>query len=95
MSFQQGDTLLALRKVAWVDKHDLDLQAKGNAIRIVGRKEISYPTSLSAHRCERRTGTFDRTLTVPMQTGTEEIKAEDRDGVVPTECDKPRAIRIS
>lgn len=74
--FQQGDTLVAILEVPGVNKDDLDIQAKDNAIRISGKKEIIYPQSVSMHRRERLTGTFDRTLTVPMQVDTDAIKAE-------------------
>lgn len=52
------------------------------------------------HRRERLTGTFDRTLTVPMQIDADGIKAEYRDGVLAlslprAESDKPRTIRIN
>jgi HSP20 family protein len=56
-----------------VDKADLEIQAKDNAIRSSGRKNIAYPEGVSAHRRERLTGTFDRTLTVPMQINADAI----------------------
>jgi HSP20 family protein len=45
-------------------------------------------------------GTFDRTLAVPMQINADAIKAEYRDGVLAlfiprAESDKPRTIRIN
>jgi HSP20 family protein len=98
--FQQGDNLVAILEVAGVDKNELEIQAKDNAIRISGKKTIAYPEGVSLHRRERLTGIFDRTLTVPMQIDAEGIKAEYRDGVLAlfiprAESDKPRTIRIS
>jgi HSP20 family protein len=98
--FQQGDNLVAILEVPGVDKADLEIQVKGNAIRISGKKAITYPEGVSVHRRERLTGTFDRTLTVPMQIEAEGIKAEYRDGVLAlfmprAEADKPRTIRIN
>jgi HSP20 family protein len=98
--FQQGDTLVAILEVPGVNKDDLDIQAKDNTIRISGKKDIAYPGSVSVHRRERLTGTFDRTLTVPMQIDADGIKAEYRDGVLAlslprAESDKPRTIRIN
>ena len=98
--FQQGDTLVAILEVPGVKKDDLDIQAQDNAIRISGKKEITYPQGVSVHRRERLTGTFDRTLTVPMQIDTDRIKAEYRDGVLAlflprAESDKPRTIKIN
>ena len=98
--FQQGDNLLAVLEVPGVDKSDLEIQAKGNAIRISGKKAISYPQGVSVHRRERSAGRFDRTLTVPMQIDADAIKAEYRDGVLAlliprAESDKPRTVPIN
>ena len=98
--FQQGDNLVAILEVPGVDKANLEIQAKDNAIRISGKKAIAYPEGASVHRRERLTGTFDRTLTVPMQINAEGIKAEYRDGVLAlfiprAEADKPRTISIN
>ena len=65
--FQQGDHLVAILEVPGLDKADLGIQAKDNAIRISGKKTIRYPENASVHRRERLSGTFDRTLTVPLQ----------------------------
>jgi HSP20 family protein len=98
--FQQGDNLVAILELAGVSKSDLDIQAKDNMIRVSGKKAISYPEGASLHRRERLGGTFDRTLTVPMQIDANGIKAEYRDGVLAlfiprAESDKPRSISIN
>lgn len=98
--FQQGDSLVAILEVSGVNKEDLEIQAKGNTIRISGKKTIAYPERVSLHRRERSSGSFDRTLTVPMQIDAEGIKAEYRDGVLAlfiprAESDKPRSIQIN
>ena len=97
--FQQGDSLIAILEVPGVNKEDLEIQAKDNTIRISGRKNIAYPDGVRVHRRERLSGSFDRTITVPMQIETDGIKAEYRDGVLAlhiarAESDKPRIIRI-
>ena len=98
--FQQEDSLIAILEVPGVNKDDLEIQAKDNTIRIFGKKSIAYPEGVSVHRRERLSGSFDRTLTVPMQIDTDGIKVEYRDGILAlhiprAESDKPRSIRIS
>jgi HSP20 family protein len=98
--FQQEDNLVAIIELAGVSKSDLEIQAKDNTIRISGRKSIVYPEKVSLHRRERLSGTFDRTLTVPIQIDADRIKAEYRDGVLAlfiprAEGDKPRSISIN
>ena len=98
--FQQGDNLVAIIELAGVNKSELEIQAKDNTLRISGKKNIAYPEKVSLHRRERLSGTFDRTLTVPIQIDAERIKAEYRDGVLAlfiprAESDKPRNISIN
>jgi HSP20 family protein len=98
--FQQGDSLVAIIELPGVNKNDLEIQAKDNTIRISGKKAIAFPDKVSLHRRERLSGSFDRTLTVPMQIDSGSIKAEFRDGVLAlfiprAESDKPRTITIN
>ena len=97
--FQQGDDFVAVIELPGVDKDSLHIEAKENTIRIAGRKTIKYDQNASAHRRERVTGSFDRTIAVPIQIDPDAIRAEMRDGVLAlriprTERDKPRKITI-
>lgn len=97
--FQQGDDLVAVIELPGVDKDSLDIEAKENTIRIAGRKTITYDENASVHRRERVTGSFDRTIAVPIQIDPDAIRAEMRDGVLAlhiprAERDKPRKITI-
>jgi HSP20 family protein len=92
--------LVAILELPGIDKSDLQLEAKNNTIRISGRKEIAYSEVASVHRRERHSGTFDRTLTVPIQVDADRVKAEYRGGVLAlfiprAESDKPRNISIN
>ena len=98
--FQQGGDLLAIIELPGVDKGSLQIEAKENAIRIAGKKAVSYPEGVSVHRRERVAGEFDRTISVPVQLESDRIKAEYRDGVLAlflprSERDKPRTITVS
>jgi len=98
--FQLGDEIVAVVELPGVDKNDLQIEAKENAIRISGRKVAAYPEKASVHRRERVFGDFDRTLSLPVQLDPDGIKAEYRDGVLAlflprSESDKPRTIKIA
>jgi HSP20 family protein len=98
--FQQGDDFVAVIELSGVDKNDLQIEAKQNTIRISGKKTIAYDQGASVHRRERVWGTFDRTLSVPVQIDADGIRAEYRDGVLAlfiprAERDKPRSIKIT
>jgi HSP20 family protein len=97
--FQQGDDFVAILELPGVDKKDLAIEAKENLIRISGKKTVSYDEGASVHRRERVGGTFDRTLSVPIQMDPDGIRAEYRDGVLAlfiprAERDRPRTIKI-
>lgn len=97
--FQKGDDFVAVVELPGVDKASLEIEAKEDTIRIAGRKTIKYDENASVHRRERVTGSFDRTIAVPIQIDPDAIRAEMRDGVLAlfiprAERDKPRKISI-
>jgi HSP20 family protein len=98
--FRKGDDIIILTEVPGVRKDDLEIQVKGNTIRIAGRKAVQYGEGVSLHRRERTSGTFDRALTVPVEIDAERVRAECRDGILAlyltrAEHDKPKSIAIS
>jgi HSP20 family protein len=98
--FRKGHDVVVIAEVPGVKKSDLTIEAKGNTIRITGSRTVAPQGVQSAHRRERRGGSFDRTVTLPIEVDTDGIKAECRDGILAlhlprAEGDKPRAIAIS
>ena len=97
--FQRGDDLVAIVELPGVDKNDLEIEAKENTIRISGRKIIRYDKDASVHRRERSSGSFDRTIQVPIQIDPDAITAEFQEGILAVfipraESNKPRTIKI-
>jgi HSP20 family protein len=98
--FRQGSDFVAIIEMPGVSKDDLSLEVRGNTIRIFGKKAVDYGGNVSMHRRERIAGTFDRTISLPVQIDPDRIMAEYRDGILSlslprAESDKPKAIRIS
>ena len=98
--FRQGNDFLAIIEMPGVNKDDLTLEVRGNAIRISGKKAIDYGGNASVHRRERVAASFDRTITLPVQLDPDRVTAEYRDGVLAlslarAESDKPKAIKIN
>ena len=98
--FRKGDDVVIVTEVPGVRKDDLKIQVKGNTIRIAGTKSVQYDERVSLHRRERLAGSFDRTVSVPLQIDAEHVHAECRNGVLAlylprAERDKPRTIAIS
>src|SRR5919206_1251935 len=54
--FRKDDEFVVLAEVPGVKKSDLDVQVKGNTIRISGTKAVAYPEQAGLHRRERLRG---------------------------------------
>ena len=98
--FRKGDDFIVIAEIPGVKKSDLDVQVKGNAIRLTGSKVVTYPERASLHRRERLSGRFDRTVTVPVEINADGVKAEYNEGVLAlwlprAEHDKPRSIPVA
>ena len=98
--FRKGDDFAVIAEVPGVRKSDLELQVKGNTIRISGTKSVSFPDRGGVHRRERLSGRFDRAISVPFEIDADAVQAECRDGVLAlllprAARDKPRAISVN
>ena len=99
-AFRRGEDFVLVMELAGVKKEDLDVQVKGDTVRIQGKKTIAHDENGSVHRRERAEGQFDRTLTLPAQIDAAAVKAEYRDGVLTlhlarAESDKARTVAIN
>jgi HSP20 family protein len=97
--FRKGDDLVLIAELPGIRKSDLQIQVKGNTVRITGRKGIEYGDNAALHRRERSAGGFDRAISLPVEVDADNVKAEYRDGILAlslprTERDKPRTIPI-
>jgi HSP20 family protein len=98
--FRKGEDFIVITEVPGIKRSDLTVQVKGNTIRLAGSKSVDYPEKAGVHRRERRSGRFDRVVTLPVEINSDGVKAECRDGILAlflprAEHDKPRSIRIS
>ena len=98
--FRKGDDIVILTELPGIRKADLQIQAKGRTIRLAGARPVEYGEKASLHRRERLAGSFDRTVTLPVEIDTDRIKAEYRDGILAlylprAERDKPKAITVA
>ena len=98
--FTDGDDFVVEAELPGVKKEDLDVQVRGDTLRIQGKKTIAYDDSASVHRRERAAGQFDRTLTLRDEVDSAKVAAEYRDGVLTlrlprAESAKPRTVTIN
>lgn len=98
--FRKGDDFVVITELPGLKKSDLDIEVKGNTLRIAGQKALAYDEKASVHRRERLEGRFDRTVTIPAEIDAEKVQAEYHDGILAlylprAERDKPRSIKIN
>ena len=99
-AFNDGEDFVVVAELAGVRKEDLDVQVRGDTLRIKGKKSVAYEDKASVHRREREAGEFDRTLTLPAQLDAAKVAAEYRDGVLTVrlpraESERPRSVAIN
>ena len=97
--FEKGGDLVLVAELPGIKKEDLQLQVKGNSVRLAGERVINYGENISYHRIERNSSKFDRTLKLPINVEADNVKAEYREGILVVslpraEADKPRRIAI-
>ena len=97
--FRRGDDLVAVAELPGVRKDDLSVEVEGNQLRVAGRRAPVYGEQVTVHRRERRSGEFDRTLSLPVEIDAERVRAQFRDGnlaiILPrAERDRPKRVRI-
>jgi HSP20 family protein len=98
--FNEGEDFVVVAELPGVRKEDLDVQVRGDTLRIKGKKTVGYEPQASVHRREREAGEFDRTLTLPAQLDAAKVAAEYRDGVLTVrlpraESERPRSVAIN
>jgi HSP20 family protein len=80
--FRKGDDVAVIAEVPGVRKSDLEVQVKGNTLRISGAKPVGFPEGAGVHRRERLGGRFDRAVALPFEVDAEAVQAECRDGLL-------------
>lgn len=97
--FEKGGDLVLVAELPGIKKEDLQLQVKGNTVRLAGERVVNYGEKISYHRIERNSSKFDRTLKLPINVEADQVKAKYKDGILVislprAEADKPRQIAI-
>jgi HSP20 family protein len=97
--FRKGDDLVVIAEVPGIQKENLQIQVKGNTIRISGTKAVQYGDNAAIHRRERLAGSFDRAISVPVEIDADKVQAECRDGMLAlflprAERDRPKSIPV-
>ena len=97
--FEKDGEMVLIAELPGVKKEDLNIEVKGNTVRLAGERTIKYSENVSNHRIERNSSKFDRTLRLPVNVEADRVNAEYKDGLLVltlprAEADKPKQITI-
>jgi len=83
-----------------IDPKELEMTVLGNTLTLSGERRTEAPQNVTWHRRERGAGKFLRTIDMPAEIETDQVKADFRDGVLTVTLPKaaaakPRRIAIA
>ena len=98
--YDKGDAFELVAEVPGLSSAELDVKIQGNYLEITGKREVKAPDGYRAHRNERGSASFTRSLTLPADVDSSKVTAALKDGLLvlslpKAEAAKPRQISIS
>jgi len=93
--------LIVKAEIPGVQKNSIDIEVKGDVLRIQGERKPDYQSSeVNVHRMERDFMSFSRALKLPYRPDESKILARYEDGILTIELqqhekDKPHKISIN
>lgn len=95
LDLSETDGALEVRMdVPGVEPKDLDIQVNGNLLTICGqRKEEREEKGKTYHRVERRTGSFSRSVTLPVAVKEDAVEAQYKDGILTIKLPKTESAK--
>jgi HSP20 family protein len=73
--FRKGEDIVVIAEVPGTRKSDLEIQVKGNTIRIAGGKTVQYGDTAALHRRERLAGRASIARTSPCPSRSMRIRS--------------------
>ena len=95
-----GEHFELVAELPGLTKEDVNVKIQGNYLEISGERKVTAPDGYRAHRKERGSATFTRSLTLPADVDSEKVTATLNDGLLvlhlpKSEAAKPRQISIT
>lgn len=99
-AYETGDKIVVKAEIPEVDAKDVDITLTDDALVIRGERKFSEEVKEEDYyRLERRYGTFQRSIPIPIAVKREEVSATYRNGVLEitlpkSEEAKPKEIKV-
>lgn len=97
--WEDQDKLFVEAETPGLSMSDVEVEVIGNELTIKGERKPFEGQEFTYHRRERGTGSFTRTITLPIEVNAEKVEAVLREGVLTitlpkAETAKPRKISV-
>ena len=94
-----GSSLILTAEVPGLSENDVKVTLNQDVLTISGERKVEPPEGYSAHRQERATVSFSRSIALPSRVNTDRTNASVKDGVLTVTLEKaadsmPRQIAI-
>jgi len=98
--WERDDALLVELEAPGVKSDQVDVSVIGNELSIKISRPEDAPEGVTYHRRERPSGSFGRTVRLPVEVNADRVEAQLRDGVLTitlpkAESVKPRKINVA
>lgn len=98
--YDKGNSFELVAEVPGMSSENFDVKIQGNYLEISGNRKVDAPDGYRAHRNERGSASFTRSLTLPSEVDSSKASATLKDGLLvltlpKSEAAKPRQISIS
>lgn len=80
--WEDGERLMVEAETPGLDMNDIEVQVVGNELTIKGERKPFEGQNPTYHRQERGTGSFTRTVTLPIDVNADKVEAVLKDGVL-------------
>ena len=99
--WSNNDEIIITAEVPGIDPAELELTVNGNQFSLKGERKAETTTDDKVcHRCERGTGAFVRSLTLPFDVENAKVNAKYKNGILSVtlpraEASKPKQIAVN
>lgn len=90
---QDADNFYVRAELPGVKASELSISVHRNRLTISGKREIPERQQVSYHRKERPEGSFNRTLTLPLEVEADRVEARYADGILSLTLPKAEAMK--
>jgi HSP20 family protein len=91
--FEERDAYVVRLEVPGLDAEALQVETRGLALMISGKRPETSPVGASVHRRERWTGEFSRALKLPADADTAAARASCKNGILTVRVPKREEAR--